>query len=124
MTKYFMTFFCLLVTIIANGQVTSGFFKLDKDLDCGINEGGMRIDKVINKKFKFAIAVDGTESGMQGRIKGSATLIKSNVAVFKNKNCGTLTFYFKPNSRVEIKETNCNDYHGANICFDAIYVKE
>lgn len=132
MTKYFLTIFCLLTTIISNGQITSGVYKIFKDMDCGIKEGGMRIEKLVNKKFKFAIAVDGAETGevagekmvMEGRIKGTATVIKPNVAVFKSKNCGTLTFYFRPNNKVEVKETNCDYYHGGNICFNGIYSQE
>jgi hypothetical protein len=108
------------------GKTSFGIYQLVKDNDCAIKNAGLRIDKPINGKFNFAIAVDGLEQDgmtMSGRLKGKATFISSKVAIFKDQDCKSLIFTFLELNIVKVEESECNTYHGAGICFDASFIK-
>lgn len=97
-------------------------YKITGSNDCAIDFGKIQLSKRINNKFRFRINVN-NKSGHEGYVGGYATYISSAKAIYKSKDCGSITFIFKPGEILQLIEKNCSNNHGANICFDGNYIK-
>jgi hypothetical protein len=118
--KYFAFFILFAFAISTPAQMRSGAYdRTDKQGDLTIKE---------NKKgFYFAVLAHGkSEAPCFGQFKGQAKWISANIAEFNgdfNANTGCrLTFSFSSNQLI-VRETNCEDYHGASCNFEATYRK-
>ncbi len=98
-------------------DVPYGNFKITKSIDCNIDFGRIQTAKPENGKFRFRIDIN-NKTGYEGAVDGYAYFISDTVAIFKDNECKSLRFTFQPNKIINIKETNCESYHGANICFN------
>jgi hypothetical protein len=97
-------------------------YKITGNNNCSIEFGKIQLSKKINNKFRFRININ-NKSGYEGEVGGYATYISSTKAIYKSKECGSITFIFKPGEILQIIEKNCSNNHGANICFDGNYIK-
>ena len=102
------------------GQLPFGNFKIMEGNDCGIEFGRIQTAKTINNKFRFRIDIN-NKAGYTGAVDGYALIVSKNKAIFRKKDCSSITFTFLPGNIIKIKESNCSTYHGANICFDGSY---
>lgn len=98
----------------------SGEFKLAYDLECSILVGKLKLEEIGNRKIKFYLEVGNNR--FSGTISGVAHLTEERSrAIFKSETCKSLILDFLPNGEIRITETNCNNYHGTNICFDSVF---
>ena len=102
------------------GQLPFGNFKIIAGNSCGIEFGRIQTAKTINNKFRFRIDIN-NKAGYNGAVDGYATVVSKDKAIFRKKDCSSITFTFLPGNIIKIKESNCDTYHGANICFDGDY---
>lgn len=102
-------------------KVTSKY-KIMVNNDCGIEFGKIQKSDPVKNKFQFRIDVS-NEAGYKGYVGGYAKIISAKKAVFSSKGCKSIIFYFLPGNIIRIKEVECNDNHGANICFEGDYIK-
>lgn len=119
-----------------NFIITSlGTYKIQENNDCGVNKGFLMVKKIYENKLDFGLVVKGEQG--EGSVEGSATISDNNFAVFRDENCDSLTFIFKPDKKIEVSESKpeiseganeigkgCRYYHGTNICFDGVYLKQ
>ena len=78
-----------------------------------------------SESFYFEIEVArvfGEDYAFDGEIAGEAEIIGDNIARFYSEGCNLLVFIFKENY-VQIIEERCEEYHGARVSFDNIYIK-
>ncbi len=95
-------------------------------------KGGITIkENNKSKTFRFSLLAIGAKRGTcNGTFEGIAKWIGKNLAEFngdfnqkdssgENTSC-RFTFVFSGKT-ITIRETNCNDYHGASCSFEGIY---
>lgn len=105
---------------IPHSKIKYGNFTFFQDRNCEINNAQLRISKGGINQIKFFLQV--SNEYHMGEISGNAILSKDfHTAIFKSKDCESLVFYFLPNEQIHIKEFNCNNYHGTNICFNSVF---
>ena len=122
--KILITFIVTFLFINSYSQVedVAYNYKIKGKNECAIEFGRIQLSKTVNKKFRFRIDVN-NKAGYEGSVDGYATYVASNKAIFKSKDCGSITFIFKPGEILQIIEKDCSGNHGGNICFDGDYIK-
>ncbi|WP_026977454.1 hypothetical protein [Flavobacterium tegetincola] len=103
-----------------HSKMKYGNFTFFQDINCEINNAQLRISKGGINQINFFLQV--SNKYQMGEISGSAIISKDfQTAIFKSKDCESLIFYFLPNEQIHIKEFNCDNYHGTNICFNSVF---
>ena len=96
---------CLFICSNAFSQVedVAYKYKITGSNDCAIEFGKIQLAKTINKKFRFRIDVN-NKAGYEGYVGGYATFVSDTKAVYKSKECSSITFLFKPGNILQIIE--------------------